>query len=232
VVEYYRAAGATDLIQGAIDTVQDNLRKEQSQFQLRPENPAYPADNNVFDQKSTLMLYAGDCPYTDFNSAQDVISQMNSSWVGNRNDWRLPTLDELLGNDEIWGLFSEYNSNAGSPVQWLMVNGFPKDMTGIHFWTSTQVPPPDPNDSQYQYGQDGQDNPIPPERDYNADLQAWQAGGPPTYCVDSSNLSQFGVNHSDQAHVVAVTLIQLPQPLLVVDSDGNYPFITNRKSGD
>ncbi|MEA2786099.1 MAG: hypothetical protein QOF71_2203 [Candidatus Eremiobacteraeota bacterium] len=198
VVEYHRAKGATDFVQGAIDTMQGNVQQERSQFKPTPM-----AEGTVVDQKSNLMLYMANCPYVDFDSAQDAISQMNSNSTGGKNDWRLPTVAELLGDDDTVGIFSQYDNSDGTPPQWLTQNGFPGDITGFHFWTSIQVPQPDP--SEYETGE-GEETVVSDA--YYSDYAKWANGGPPHYCVDSANLTYFRVDKPSPAHTVAVRNIQ------------------------
>jgi hypothetical protein len=196
VVEYYRAKGSTDLIDRAMETIRGNVYNELLQFGVTPQI----VEGTVVDSKGKLLYYVADNPYVDFASTGDALFQIDALNLPLPGQWRLPTVAELLGDENTVGLFKGYDSSDGTPPQWLTKHGFPKDMTGIHFWTSTQIPAPDPNDYQVGTGEDC-------HVDTGAYLDAyyaWQAAGPPQYCVDSSNLNCFAVSKPDQAHVVAV----------------------------
>jgi hypothetical protein len=196
VAQYYRANGdSQSMIDTAQSIYQSNITEERNNYQY---NKIW--DGVVFDQVSGLEFYYGACPYVDYNSAQGVISQMNENYAGDAPGWRLPTIVELLGEGNTKGIFSGYNNNDGTPPQWLKKHGVPNDMTGIHFWTSNQVPPPVPTD--FEVGR--REHQAIDYDAYNAAFAAWQAAGPPHYFVDSANLGYFGVKEPDSAHVVAV----------------------------
>jgi hypothetical protein len=107
---------------------------------------------------------------------------------------------EVLGSDNTKGILSGYDSNDGTPAQWLQKHGIPNDMTGIHFWTSTQVPAP--NERDYLINAGTRVAHID-RKAYERDLDWWVVSNP-YYCVDSSNRSYFRVDRPAQAHVVAV----------------------------
>lgn len=197
VAQYYRANGDTQsMITDATTLYQGNISEEKANFK---SNRIW--EGVVADQVTGLMLFYGDCPYVDYNSAQTVLSSMNQNFAGDVQGWRLPTVAELIGNDAGKGIFSGYDKNDGTPPQWLKKHGVPNDMTGVHFWTSIQVPPP--NESDYLVNAGSRSAHIDRSA-YQRDYDKWQAGGPPHYCVDSSNLNYFRVDEPAQAHVVAV----------------------------
>ena len=193
IVQYYHYIANSDgLVTDAINDYQAHIAAE-AKFQVTtiPENVA-------IDQQSNLMIYLGDNPYVDHNTAVGTVevSDMDGIAVLGFDDWRLPTLDELLS-----GVFSGYDSSGGTvtPPQWLVSHGFPKDITGIHFWTSTQVPPP----NREEYGRD--------VFGYDRAQRAWEDNGGENqhYYVDSSNLGGAApIPDTAQAHVVAVRNIQ------------------------
>lgn len=191
LVQYYHAFGNSDPeADSAISTYQANIGKENI-FQV---NKIF--DDVVVDQQSGLMIYIADNPYTDYNSVQGILAGLDTNYAGDNVNWRLPTVAELLSNDNTVGVFAGYASQNGAvtPPQWLMNNGVPKDMTGIHFWTSSDVPPPD----RGQYGRD--------VIGYDRALRAWEDNGGEHqhYYVDSLNLGYAPIPDTAQAHVVAV----------------------------
>lgn len=113
-------------------------------------------------------------------------------------------------DDNTVGLFSGYDSNDGTPPQWLTKHGFPKDMTGIHFWTSIPVPPPKRSD----YANDWEGT-----NTYEGDLQRWKQAGPQHFYVDSYNRTLAIAQDTAQAHVVAVQTIDAAhsEPLCTSD---------------
>jgi hypothetical protein len=189
IVQYYHALGnAVPEANNAIATYQANIGKE-GVFSV---NHIFP--DAVVDQQSGLMIYIGEHPYVGYDSAQGILAGLNASYAGDGVGWRLPTVAELLSNDDTVGVFSGYDSKNGkvTPPQWLRNNGVPTDFTGSHFWTSIGVGEPNRRD----YGKD--------VIGYDRAMNAWRAAGPQHYVVDSSNLGYFPASDSAQAHVIAV----------------------------
>ena len=202
VAQYYRANGdLQSMITDATNLYEANILEERKNFK---SNRIW--EGVAADQVTGLMIYYGDCPYVDYISAQNVISQMNANFAGDVQGWRLPTVAELLGNDDGKGIFSGYDKNDGTPAEWLHKHGVPKDMTGIHFWTSVQVPRP--KESDFLKREQTRNAHID-KAAYHAAVVEWALGGPPHYVVDSANLSYFPVTFVSPAHVVAV---RNPQP--------------------
>lgn len=206
VVEYYRAKGTTDFIEHAIKTVRGNVYNEQEQFGVTPQI----VEGTVVDPNSKLMFYVADNPYKDYDSARDFIFQLNVAMIGGQTGWRLPTVAELLGNDSTVGLFSGYDSKDGTPPQWLTKHGFPKDMTGIHFWTGDYIQPPNRSDYPNWWTSGEQ---------YEADLATWKTTDPSYFYVDSANLGYFEAQASAQAHVVAVLPVDAAHAAPLCTSD-------------
>jgi hypothetical protein len=192
IVQYYHALGNSDPeANSAITTYQANIGK-QGVFSI---NHIFP--DAVVDQQSGLMIYIGEHPYAGYDSADGILAGLNASFAGDGVGWRLPTVAELLSNENTVGVFSGYDSKGGTvtPPQWLQSHGVPVDFTGTHFWTSIGVGEPDRRD----YGSD--------VFGYDRAMNAWRAAGPQHYVVDSSNLGYFPASDTAQAHVVAVRTV-------------------------